>query len=218
MVSKKNKRPSIKNLQRFLQKGQVSRLLLVLAIIVLVAVVIVYLVMRMAEKPAAPSGPEIPEVPQPFYETTLGDIRFVFISARNLGNVLRVSDIKNTQYSYAQKDFTTTEKFIEVTIGAQNKGTENIVQNAWKIGDIVDSELRRFVPVEGYSVQPWMPTINPCGALLKPAFDPTPCTQIYEVSKQSSGLKVEVKTGTDNSANNLSSGNADSFLLDLIVR
>ena len=65
---------------------------------------------------------------------------------------------------------------------------------------------------------PWLPNPNPCGERLQPAFDPTPCKKIYEVSKESTGLKVEVKTGKNNTATNLSSKKIDSFLIDLIVR
>jgi hypothetical protein len=109
-------------------------------------------------------------------------------------------------------------KFIQVTIGAQNEGTANTEQNSWNIGNIVDSKGRNFVPLQGYTIQPWIPNPDLCGVLLKPAFDPTPCVKIYEVSKESSGLKIEVETGKDNTANNFSSGKIDSFLIDLIVK
>jgi hypothetical protein len=202
--------------------GQASRLLLVLAVIVLVAVIIVYLVMKMAEKPPEPTVPTTPTIPLPVYEQTLGNIRFVFESAIDKGSVLKASDIKNSQYNSSyQKDLSvsnTGAKFIQVTIGAQNKGTENTEQNAWDIENIVDSQGRNFVPLEGYTVSPWLPNPDLCGTLLKPAFDPTPCVKIYEVSKESTGLKIRVETGKDNSANNLSSGKIDSFLIDLIVK
>jgi hypothetical protein len=47
---------------------------------------------------------------------------------------------------------------------------------------------------------------------LKPAFDPTPCVKIYEVSKKSTGFKIRVQTTIGNSTKK------DSFLLDLIVK
>lgn len=202
--------------------GQVSRLLLVLAVIILVAVIIVYLVMRMAEKPPKPVAPTTPTVPLPVYEHKLGNIRFVFESALDKGGVLKASDIKNSQYNLDyQKDFVIDNsgaKFIQVTVGAQNEGTENTPQGAWTIENIVDSEGRNFVPLEGYNVNPWLPVPNPCGALLKPAFDPTPCTKIYEVSKESTGLKIRIESGKDNTSSGISSGKADMFLLDLIVK
>lgn len=204
------------------EAGQASRLLLVLAIIVLVAVVITYLIMKMAEKPPAPIKPTTDSIPLPAYEKQLGNIRFVFISALDKGNILRASEITNDQFNSAyQKDFPVSNpgaKFIKVTIGAQNKGTVNTEQGAWDIENIVDSKGRNFVPLDSYAVNPWLPTPNLCGSLLKPAFDPTPCAKIYEVSKESTGLKINVKTGKDNLSNNFSSGKTEEFLIDLIVK
>jgi len=200
--------------------GQASKLLLVLAVVVLVAVIITFLVMKMAEKPPKPEVPET-TVPVPVYEQTLGNIRFAYISALDRGGVLRASEITNSQYNYSgQKDLLVTSggKFIQVTVGAQNKGTENIEQHAWGIENIVDSEGRNFVPLEGYIITPWLSSPDLCGALLKPAFALTPCTKIYEVSKESTGLKIRIETGKDNTANNFSAGKVDLFLLDLIVK
>jgi len=196
--------------------GQVSRLLLVLAIVILVAAVIVYLVMRMAEKPSKPVEEETPVI-VPIYEQTLGNIKFIFESSVNHGPTLFASQVKNSVYTSYQKDLTTTENFIEVKIGAQNIGKSNIEERAWDIENIIDSEGREFVPIDDYSVTPWLPTTNLCGSLLKPAFDPTPCIKIYEVSKKSTGLKIRVLTGKENNPNNLSSDKADSALIDLIV-
>jgi len=202
--------------------GQASRLLLSLAIVIFVAIVITFLIMKMAEKPARPVVTETPAVPLPVYEKQLGDIRFIFESALDKGNVLRASQIVNKQYSSSnQKDLSisnTGAKFIQVTIGAQNKGIENTDQNAWDLGNIIDSEGRNFVPLISHNANPWLPNPNLCGTLLKPAFDPTPCTKIYEVSKESKGLKIVVETGINNSASNLSSKKTMSFLLDLIVK
>lgn len=201
------------------ERGQASRLLLVLAVVVLVAAIITYLIMKMAEKPPAPPIPEGNVVPMPVYEQTLGNIRFVFQSALDRDGVLKVSEIKNTQFSYQRDNLLVSNpgaKFIQVTVGAKNMGTENTVQNAWDIENIVDSEGRNFVPLENYAANAWLPNPNLCGVLLKPAFDPTPCTKIYEVSKESTGLKIRVQTGKDNSA--ISSGKVTSYLIDLIVK
>lgn len=179
--------------------GQASRTLLIIAIIVLVAVVITYSAMRYAEKkPAAPSPG--PTVPQPVYEATLGDIRFVFQEARDFGSTLKGSQSKNPQW---QQDLKTTERFVKVTVGAQNKGKENTKHGGWDIENIVDSEGRNYVPASG--VDSWLPEKNTCGELLKPEFAPTSCTKIYEVSKVSTGLKIRVKAGSA------------AALLDLIV-
>ena len=161
------------------ESGQVARLLLVLAIIIFVAAIITFLILRMAEKPPAPAKQQTgTPIVLPVYEQQLGNIRFVFESAIDEGAVLKASDITNSQYSsYSLKDLAVSNpgaKFIQVTIGAQNKGTENTEQNAWTIENIVDSQGRNFDPVEGYQVNPWLPNPDLCGALLKPAFDPTP--------------------------------------------
>lgn len=204
------------------ESGQVARLLLVLAVIVLVAVIITFLVIKMAEKPPAPpkkidNGPVLP-----VYEHQLGNINFVFESALDRGNILRASSIINQQYTSSdQKDLQVSNPgatFIQVTVGAQNKGKENTEVHAWTIENIVDSAGREFNPSDEYTIKPWIPNPDLCGSLLKPAFDPTPCTKIYEVSKLSTGLKIRVLTGKNNSANNLSSEKTDSFLVDLIVK
>jgi len=182
--------------------GQASRLLLVLAVVVLVAVIIVYLVMKMADRPVEPPTLNPGGVELPVYEKTLGNIRFVFASAIDRGSVLRAT-------SPTQKDLVATAggKFIQVTIGAQNVGTENTEQNVWDINNIVDSNGRNFIPVTGDVVRSWLPSSSFCGALLKPAFDPLPCTKIYEVSKISTGLKIGVESGKNRTG-----------LLDLIVK
>lgn len=198
--------------------GQAARLLLVLAVIVFVAVIIVYLVMRMATPAPKPPLPSASIIPLPVYEAQLGDIRFVFMSAIDRGDTLRAADVKNPLYSSFQKDIHTTARFIQVTIGAQNKGTENTQPQAWEMENIVDSKGRNFVSSTGYDVTPWLPNPDLCGSLLKPAFDPTPCTKIYEVSKESTGLKVRVLTGKDNTSGNLSSGKTDEALIDLILK
>jgi len=203
------------------QNGQASRALLVLAVVVLVAVIITFLVMKMAEKPSSPVKNTTTTAVLPVYEQTLGNIRFVYESSINRGSVLKASDIiKNSQNTYSsQKDLNISNpgaKFILVTVGAQNMGATNTVQGAWDIENIVDSQGRNFVPLSGNLVNAWLPYPNLCSTLLKPAFDPTPCTKIYEVSKESTGLKIRVETGKNNVA--ISSGNVQSFLLDLIVK
>lgn len=206
---------------KFNSSGQVSRLFLILAVIIFVAIIITFLVMKMAERPAKPAEVEETTIPLPVYEVKLGNIRFVFQSALDKGETLKTSDIVNAQYSSGQSSLQISNpgaKFIKVTVGAQNKGTVNTEENSWRIGNIVDSEGRNYVPVEGYTVSPWIPYPDKCGALLKPAFDPTPCTKIYEVSKESTGLKILVETGVDNTSNNLSSGKTETALLDLVVK
>ncbi|KKQ23042.1 MAG: hypothetical protein US35_C0009G0013 [Parcubacteria group bacterium GW2011_GWA2_37_10] len=193
------------------ETGQASRLLLVLAIIILVAIVITYLVMRAAEKPPKPVTNE-PTVSQPAYEQSLGDIKFIFMQARDMGNVLKGTESRNSSW---QKDLTTTEKFIKVTIGAQNKGLVNIKEQVWNVGDIVDSDGRNFVPLQ-YNVDSWLPDPNLCGTLLKPEFEPAPCVKIYEVSRISKGLKIQV-ISLKKVGNEYPSDKKDTALIDLII-
>jgi uncharacterized protein (UPF0333 family) len=198
--------------------GQASRLLLVLAVVILVAVIIVYLVMRMATPAPKPAAPNTGSVALPVYEKQLGNIRFVFESSQDLGGTLSVSQA-NTQNNSYLKDLNTTGRFIMVTVGAQNKGNYNIAERAWDIQNIVDSAGRNFIPDDQNTVGPWLPANNSCGALLKPAFDPAPCTKIYEISNQSdlATLKIQVITGKNNDPNTLSN-NPQSALLDLIIK
>ena len=200
------------------ESGQIAKLLLVLAAIVLVAIVITFLVVQMASKPQAPIVKKTPTVPLPDYEQKLGNIKFIFESATDKGNTLKATDVVNSTYG-GQKDFSTTARFIEVTVGAQNEGTINTDQGAWGIANIIDSEGRNFNPDDDYLVNPWLPVNNGCAALLKPAFDPTPCTKIYEVAKSSTGLKIQVQTGlNNNSANDFSANKRLTSLIDLIVK
>ncbi|MEK7658611.1 MAG: hypothetical protein AAB352_01980 [Patescibacteria group bacterium] len=198
------------------QAGQASKMLLALAIIVLVAIVIVYIVIKATEKPAAPTVPTT-TTPIVNYEATLGDIRFTFQEAVDMGKVLLGSQSKNTQYQ--QKDLTTTEKFIAVTIGAKNQGKKNVPERVWDIGNIIDSDGRNYVPLDAYLSGPWLPDPNLCGALLKPEFTPISCTKIYEVSKVSKGLKIIVSANKKISATqySTSSDKPDTALIDLIV-
>lgn len=199
------------------QSGQASRTLLVLAVVVLVAAIIAYLVIKMAEKPPKPPAPEIPTIELPVYETKIGDIRFVFEYAINKGGVLKKSEVINNKYSFTnQENFAISNSganFIIVSIGAQNIGKINIIKGVWDIENIVDSDGREFVPLDSHKVKPWLPEEDTCGSLLKPSFDPTPCTKIYEVSKQSVGLKIRVIDKKDSSNNK-----RKEALLDLIVK
>jgi hypothetical protein len=198
------------------EAGQASRMLLVLAVIVLVAVVIVFLVMKMATPAPKPVTQNTSKVQLPVYDTKIGNIRFVFENSRDFGNTLSASQANAKNSSYL-KDLNTSGRYIMVTVGAQNKGDYNISERAWDIGNIVDSEGRNFIPDDQNTVGSWLPQNNFCGALLKPEFDPLPCTKIYEVSKISTGLKINVLTGKNNDPNNLSN-NPQSALLDLIIK
>ena len=171
--------------------GAVSSVLLVLAVVLILVIVGVYLFIKFGPNKAN-SAKNVKnttenQVPKPVTETTIGDVRFIFQSARDLGNV-----IKNRPSQFEQLQvLTTTEKFIQVTIGAQNKGKVNVARDVWNVGNIVDSEGRNFVPIND-QVYYFSSSKDLCGSLLKPEFTPVPCVKLYEVSKQSTGLKVKV--------------------------
>ncbi len=197
------------------QAGQASRMLLILAAVVLVAVVIVYLVIKMAERPPRPNPEPEPGVTGPVYEQTMDDIKFTFIRAKDLGGVLTGASSKNPQW---QKDLVTTERYVRLTIGAQNKGKENVPDNVWDIENIVDSEGRNYVPLD-YRVQAWLPEPDLCGTLLKPEFEATPCVKIYEVANIAQGLKIRVLSKPKSAEGRYATEESkkDEAYIDLIV-
>lgn len=173
------------------ESGQISKVVIILALILLVLAAIIYGAINFfstnrsqALKPENQSETNV-EPPKPVYEATIGDTRFLLESSENLGNVLK----SNLSY---EKDLTTTEKFIKVVIGVQNKGKNNIAQYSWEVGNIVDSSGRNFVSIND-KIYSLLPKPDLCGALLKPEFDPVPCVKYYEVSKVSTGLKILLK-------------------------
>lgn len=180
--------------------GKTSTILLICAVILILMIAIVFAVVKVnsSKKPTTQTTittttENTNEPPPPLYETTMGDIRFVMLSAEDLGNVLKS---KNASY---QQDLTTTEKFIKVTMGAQNKGKINIQQGTWDVGNILDDAGRNFTSINDYAYN-FLPYPNLCGALLKPEFEPTPCVKIYEVSKASTKLKIQVNWLAPNSS------------------
>ena len=176
--------------------GQLPKGLLILVGIIIILVIVVSVVIKMVSN----SEPDIPpeegeeeeeeEAYQPIYEVIIGEIKFTFIKVQDKGNILRGSESKKPE---RQEDLTTKEKFIVVTIGAQNIGKEIITvkDKNWGIEEIIDNEGREFEFL-GREADPWIPEESQCAALLKPAFSPIPCTKIYEVAKVSTDLKVKV--------------------------
>ena len=202
-----------------ISRGAASSIILVLGIALLLVVVVVFVVIKVnASKTADGSLDKNSEAIStgPVYDTNAGDVRFLVVSATDLGNVLHIQNPRNMlglQDTRYDEPITTTEKFIKVVIGAQNKGKLNIPKDIWEVENIVDSDGRNFVPIdaEGYV---GLPDPDLCGSLIKPEFEPTPCVKIYEVSKASTGLKVKVKV-------NISVGifpKAEESFLDLTVQ
>lgn len=169
--------------------GQIAKILLSLIIVVLIALLIAYIVIKRAEKPQPPPPSGSTET-MPVYEATLGDVRFLFLEATDKGSILVGKESREPDW---QKDLRTTERFIKVTVGAQNVGKENTPEHIWDIWEIVDSEGRKFIPT-GEKIRNWLPSRENdlCGSVLWPSFEPSPCRKIYEVAKVSTGLKVKV--------------------------
>jgi len=173
--------------------GQISGGLLVFGVVVIIVIIIIFIIIKIVssrppETVISPGGEE--KVYQPVYEAIIGDIKFISIEAKDKGNLLQGSESKNPE---KQENLTTRERFIIVTIGAQNIGKQIITpqDKVWEIKEIIDGEGRKF-DAAGSEADPWIPTESNCGASLKPAFSPTPCTKIYEVAKVSTDLKVKV--------------------------
>ncbi len=176
---------------KFTKMGD-QKQLMVLGVMIVVAIVFIAVLAITLMKPSPP--PEPPEPPGPVYEVTVGDFEFKLEEARDRGNILEVSELER-KISHPSAA-TTTEKYIEVTIGARNIGTETIRSGKWDVEEIVDSTGRKF----DYSkeLRPWISMSNACGDELKPGFSPTLCTRIYEVAKVATGLQVKVESGDGN--------------------
>jgi len=118
-------------------------------------------------------------------DVIVGKGRWTVLSARDRGSVLRGSDSK---YPTITADKTTTGKFIEVNFELENMGT---ITETWVSSPtLIDNNKREFKGADG--VSDWIPnekqffltSINP-GV-------PAQFVEIYEVSKDSSGLKLKV--------------------------
>ncbi len=171
------------------ESGEISKVLIIIAIIWLIVIVVVYFIISATNSRKEQSAKESEQANNeplgPVYEKTLGDVRFVFQSAKDLGNLLRGKN--------SFENISTTERFIKVTVGAQNKGSFNVPQSQWDIGNLIDSEGRNFVTINPRAFN-FVPKPDLCGVLLKPEFEPASCVKLYEVSKASEGFKVEIIT------------------------
>jgi len=170
------------------QDGQVSRAILVMAGAVLVIAVIVFIAISIvnSKKPANTPPQDTTtnnEPPKPIYDATVGDIYFKILSSLDMGNILVDA---RPQYT-----ITTTDRFIKVAISAQNKGKMAIGMGSWDLGNIIDSDGRVYVSITAKAYN-FLPKPDLCGASMKPEFTPTTCVRIYEVSKASRGMKVEI--------------------------
>lgn len=174
--------------------GEVSRILLILAAAILVLLVVVFVVIKISNSKKAANNQaqnqangdgktQVVEPPKLVRDATLGEIKFILQGVTDRGSVLTSTETYDTSIK-------TTERFIQVTVGAQNQGKNNIEQYGWDLGNIVDSEGRNFLVDQRAYL--FIPKPDLCGAILKPAFKPTSCVKIYEVSRQSKGLKLQI--------------------------
>ncbi len=167
--------------------GETSRTLLIWGGIIIVVIITVVIVINIVRKPVPPEE-AVEEIQRPVYEVVVEDIKFKLKTAKDRGNILEASESKYT----FQEDLITTEKFIEVTISAENIGKEDIQSGSWEIKELIGSEGRKFS--SSGEMDPWIPEESKCGALLKPGFSPILCTKIYEVATISTDLKVRVSS------------------------
>ncbi len=164
---------------------------LVIVGVIFVAIIIAALVFRFVVSPPAPK-PEDQELkePQPVYEVTVGNLKFHFEKAIDRSNSLPEAE---GYFQWQKKEgLTTTERFVEVTIGVTNIGKENIDGREWSIEEVIDEEDRVFPPMNMRELEPWLPEDNKCDTLLKPGFTPSLCTKMYEVAEISNRLKIKV--------------------------
>lgn len=170
--------------------GEISRNVLVLGGVIVAIIIIAVVVVNITNQPVStPTEEKEGEKTEgPVYEVVMSDIKFKLKEAKDIGNVLKVPE----DYPRHMDDLTTTEKFIEVTVTAENIGKENIATSDWDINELVDSEGRIFQSSREANI--WIPEESNCGTLLKPGFTPTPCIKIYEVAKVSSGLRVKLSS------------------------
>lgn len=172
-------------------RGQVAKIILVLAIIVLIALGIAFFVTRKSQKAPAKTPVTVTTPPPPVYNVKINDINFILLDNTDLGNTLFGKESRNPSW---QVNLETTERFVEVTIGAQNAGKTDTRQLIWDVGNIVDDQGRNFIPEQEETIASWLPadSLQVCGSILKPIFTPTPCIKIYAVAKGSTGLKIQV--------------------------
>ena len=169
----------------FNQLGAIPKQMLMLVGIVAGVAVIGIVLISVFSKPPPP--PPEPEEPPLVFEVELGDVKFNIEEVVDMGNLLL-----GEERTVGQKrgDLSTTERFILVTVGAENIGTENIRSGDWLVEGLVDSVGRKFYYTR--QADPWLPLESSCNSILKPGFSPTYCSKIYEVANVATGLQVKV--------------------------
>lgn len=166
--------------------GKIPPVILIIGgVVVVVVVMVIFFIISQQTTPPPP--PEEPEPKGPVTELKYKDIKVILVKTEDIGNILFGAD---SNY-FGKKDVTTTEKFIKVTVTAENTGKEETKSGDWDIGEIIDSEGRKFPYFN--KLDAWLPTGNECRKNLKPGFTPIFCTKIYEVAKISKDMKIKIK-------------------------
>ncbi len=168
------------------KKDPKKYLILIGAVIAVIVIIVIIAITMM--KPVPPSEETEEEKEELVYEVEVGDIKFKLKEVKDRGDILKISENKYPRST--REDLITTERFIEVTISAQNIGKDNIRFGEWEVKELIDSEKRKFY--SSRQSDNWILEENKCSDILKPGFSPTFCAKIYEVAKISTGLKVEV--------------------------
>ncbi len=169
-----------------INKEKGAGVLLVFGVIFVVIIVGILIVNVMVSPPEDDNGEkEEEDVFEAQYEVMAGNMKFIFKEAIDMGSVLRTGNPRS-------EDLVTTERFIKVTIGAVNEGTNSIAGRDWEVEKIIDEEGRIFEPLREFNVREWLPEDNGCHTIVHPGFSPKRCTQIYEVANISERLKAKV--------------------------
>lgn len=151
------------------------------SLIILVAIVaICAIVLKESEVTTLPTTYSINE------EVEVGKAKWILLEVKDRDGILRGSE---SEFPLLTEDKTTTGKFIEITLEVTNIGT--ITETWWSDPTLVDDKDREFKPAD--DVYEWIPDEKE--ALLKGLHPGVTCQfiWIYEVSKDTSGLKVKVK-------------------------
>jgi hypothetical protein len=134
---------------------------------------------------AAPVDTPVPPTAEPVFtigtDVMVGDVRWKFLSAENLGNVL-------TSGNQFIEDKTTAGKFIKVRFEMENRSNDMLTYTGI---NLVDSQGRSFTD---YSEQyMYLPDNETCTFIenLNPNV-PRACTVIFEVAPDAVGLQANV--------------------------
>jgi hypothetical protein len=170
--------------------GQIPPIILILIGGVIVTIIIIIAIFIITQKPKPAPVPEELEKKGPVLEMNLGDIKIKLVRVEDVGNILLSSAGRNPS---SARDATTAEKFIKVTVSAENIGKSETNSGEWDIGEVIDGEGRKFPYYEKFNN--WLPSQNGCRSSLKPGFTPVLCTKIYEVAKISKDLRIKLISG-----------------------